>query len=348
MRYNLHSKTIDALRGIAAAAVFFDHSDTSGLATNAWFSAHKGLMGDFGVYVFFCLSGYLIWQSGTRLIGTPGGIKLYAIHRFTRLVPLYLINLLVVTAAISYIGSRWTPTYDAWIIFRHLIFSQDLYPSVARNINPVLWTLTHEAMFYLLVPIILMAGIRDKYVVLIASFVIYGIFLACGWLDYFKFAQIFYAFALGIFIADASSKARLVVCLVAISLAIYACLGDTLHAYVGRIIAVAFALSCISLTKGKECSQTVSWLISPFVFLGIISYSMYIWHYQIIYVVEYYYPFFNRHIPGWSQYGLVSGTILCSICILISYISYVLIEKPSMGRLRIAMEKKTGARVAVA
>lgn len=348
MRYNLHTKTIDALRGIAAAAVFFDHSDTSGLATNAWFSAHKGLMGDFGVYVFFCLSGYLIWQSGSRLIGTPGGLKLYAIHRFTRLVPLYIINLLIVTVAIGYIGSRWTPTYDTWIIFRHLIFSQDLYPSVARDINPVLWTLTHEAMFYILVPIILWAGIRDKYVILFSSFAIFGIFQACGWLGYFKFAQIFYAFALGIFFAEASSKVRLAVCLAAIALAIYACLGESLHAYVGRIIAIAFALSCISLTKGKECNQFVYRLLSPFVFLGVISYSVYIWHYQIIYVVEYYYPFFNRNIPGWSQYGLVSGVILCAICILISYVSYALIEKPAIGKLRITLERKTGARTAFA
>ncbi|MBV4539612.1 acyltransferase family protein [Pseudomonas vlassakiae] len=348
MRYNLHSKAIDALRGIAAAAVFFDHSDTSGLATNAWFEAHKGLMGDFGVYVFFCLSGYLIWQSGTRLVGKPDGIKLYAIHRLTRLVPLYLINLLFVTVAIGYIGSRWTPDYDAWVVFRHLIFSQDLYPSVSRGINPVLWTLTHEALFYILVPIMLMAGIRNKYMILAASLTIYAVFLSYGWLEYFKFAQIFYAFALGIFIADASSKARFVVCLASISLAIYACFDATMHPYVGRIIAIAFALSCISLTKGKECNQMASQLMSPLVFLGVISYSMYIWHYQIIYVVEYYYPFFNRHVPGWSQYGIISGVILCSICILFSYASYVFIEKPSMGRLRVAMENKTGARTALA
>lgn len=348
MRYNLHSKTIDALRGIAAAAVFFDHSDTSGLATNAWFSAHKGMMGDFGVYVFFCLSGYLIWQSGTRLIGTPGGIRLYAIHRFTRLVPLYLVNLFVVTALLGYIGSRWVPNFDAWIIFRHLIFSQDLYPSVAREINPVLWTLTHEALFYILVPVMLLMGVRNKYAILVASFSIYGVFLACGWLGYFKFSQIFYAFALGVFVAEASAKARLAVCLVAIVLAIYACFDEILHGYAGRVIAIAFALTCISLTKGRDCGSVASRLMSPFVFLGVISYSMYIWHYQIIYVVEYYYPFFNRHIPGWSQYGLVSGVILCSICIGISYLSYRFLEKPSMGRLRVALEEKTGVRPAIA
>lgn len=296
-------------------------------------------MGDFGVYVFFCLSGYLIWQSGTRLTGTPGGLRLYAIHRFTRLVPLYLINLFVVTTLLSYIGSRWTPSYDVWSIFRHLVFSQDLYPSVSRDINPVLWTLTHEVLFYVLVLIILLMGIRDKYVVLAASFVVYGIFLGFGWLGYFKFSQIFYAFALGAFIAYADGKEKLVVCLIVILLAIYACLDNILHAYSGRIIAIAFALTCLSLTRGKECGQIVSRLLSPLVFLGVISYSIYIWHYQIICVVEYYYPFFNRNVPGWSQYGLISGVVLCAICISFSYMSYVWIEKPSMQKLRTTLEK---------
>ncbi|MFJ2485967.1 acyltransferase family protein [Pseudomonas sp. NPDC087639] len=348
MKYNLHSKAIDALRGLAAAAVFFSHSDTSGLATNAWFSANKSFLGDFGVYVFFCLSGYLIWQSGTRLIGSPGGIRLFAIHRVTRLVPLYLVNLFIVVAAISYIGSRWTPTYDSWIIFRHLIFSQDFYPSVSRDINPVLWTLTHEATFYILAPLMLMAGIRNKIVILLASLALYGVFLLNGWIEYLKFSQIFYAFALGIFIADADNKEKVAICLIAVSLALYACLGDSLHAYAGRIAGTAFAMTCICLTKGKECNKLVYVLMSPLVFLGVISYSIYIWHYQIIYVVEYYYPFFNRNIPGWSQYGMVSGTVLVSICVLFSYISYVLIEKPSMGKLRIAIERKSKLRPASA
>lgn len=194
----------------------------------------------------------------------------------------------------------------------------------------------------------LLMGVRNKYAILVVSFSIYGVFLACGWLGYFKFSQIFYAFALGIFVAEASTKARLAVCLVAIVLAIYACFDKALHDYAGRVIAIAFALTCISLTKGRECGSVASHLMSPFVFLGVISYSMYIWHYQIIYVVEYYYPFFNRHIPGWSQYGLVSGVILCSICIGISYLSYRFLEKPSMGKLRVALEEKTGVRPAIA
>ncbi|WP_122437427.1 acyltransferase family protein [Pseudomonas viridiflava] len=109
MTYNLHSKTIDALRGVAAAAVFFSHSDASRLATNEWLTANRGVLGSVGVYMFFCLSGYLIWRSGLRLIGLPGGLRLYAIHRITRLMPLYLVNLFVVLALIGYIAASGCP-----------------------------------------------------------------------------------------------------------------------------------------------------------------------------------------------------------------------------------------------
>lgn len=340
MRYNLHSKTIDALRGIAAVAVFFDHSDTSGLATNSWLSAHKGILGDFGVYVFFCLSGYLIWQSATRLTGETNGIKLYAVHRFTRLVPLYIVNLVFVTSVLGYIGSRWQPDFDFGIVLRHIFFTQDLYPSVSRAINPVLWTLTHEAMFYILAPAMLLAGIRNRYAILGLSALIFILFQLSGLTIYFKFSNIFYAFALGIFMYEATSKESFLLCILAIAAALYAVSNESLYPYCGRFIAIALALSCISLTKGRKCGVTASRILSPFVFLGLISYSLYIWHYQIIYIVEYYYPTFNRNIPGWSSYGLVSGIILCSICVIVSYISYTLIEKPSMGGLRKYFEKK--------
>jgi len=341
MKYNLHSKSIDALRGIAASTVFFAHSDTSGLATNAWLSANKGFLGDFGVYVFFCLSGYLIWQSGSRLIGANQGLSRYVIHRFTRLVPLYLFNIFIITVLLGYIGSRWVPQYDFTIILRHLVFSQDLYPSVSRAINPVLWTLTHEVTYYILVPLILIVGIRSKTAILLASLVLYAVFLKAGWVGYLRFVEVFYAFAFGIYIAEANVKEQWVACVLAGAITAYALVGGSvIHPYAGRIAGIAFAMIIIALTKGKECSQTVSRLMTPLVFLGVISYSLYIWHYQIIYVVEYYYPFFNHHIPGWSKYGLVSGAILSALCVFVSWLSYRFIEKPSMTSMRVKLEKR--------
>jgi peptidoglycan/LPS O-acetylase OafA/YrhL len=341
MRYNLHSKSIDALRGIAAAAVFFSHSDAAGLATNAWLSTYKGMIGDFGVYIFFCLSGYLIWRSGNKLVGTPQGLTRYAIHRFTRLVPLYVVNILVVTSLVGLIGSRWAPTFDMWSIIRHLTFTQDLYPSVSRSINPILWTLTHEVMFYAVVPLLIMCGIQSRTKILVTSLLMYAFFIASGLLEFFRFAQIFYAFAFGIFIAGASRKEEIIICLAAAIFGLIALYSERpLYAYTGRIAGVAFAMIIICATKGLQCGPWISRLMSPLVFLGVISYSLYIWHYQIIFIVDYHYSFFNNIVPGFAQYGMVSAVTLAAVCITFSYLSYVLIERPSMGTLRTWMERR--------
>jgi peptidoglycan/LPS O-acetylase OafA/YrhL len=163
--------------------------------------------------------------------------------------------------------------------------------------------------------------------------------MTTGTLPYVKFAQTFYAFAFGIFVAEAKNAERILLCAAGITVAIASLLSDTgLGAYAAPFSGIAFAALVLSLTSGRECSRATSLVLAPIVFLGVISYSIYIWHYQIIYVVEYHYPFFNRHIPGWSKYGMVSGSVLVAICLVFSYFSYLWIEKPSMGRWRVAIE----------
>jgi len=346
MTYNLHTKMIDCLRGLAASAVFFSHSDAAHLATNEWLTANKGFLGSFGVYVFFCLSGYLIWRSGTRLIGTPNGIKLYSIHRITRLMPLYLVNIAVVVGLVGYIGSQWIASHDLWTIFRHLIFSQDLYPSVSRAINPVLWTLTHEALFYILAALMLLANFRNPIVILAASLFLYFIFQAYGIVEYFRFSQIFYAFALGIFIAEADRIKRIAACVIVTSLTTYTFLDPKLNSYAAPLSGIAVAMLGITFTIDKRCNRATSVALSPLAFLGIISYSLYIWHYQILNIMEYHLRFFFDNIPGFSDSQLVRGLVTSFICVGLSYISYLLFEKPSMGKLRIALERKVEASTA--
>lgn len=109
-------------------------------------------------------------------------------YRIARLVPLYLVNLFVFLAFIGYTGSKWVPSHDSWVILRHLVSSRYLYPYVSRDINPVLWTLTHEALFYAVAAVLFMVNIRNTSLVLAASLVLYAICLALGSVDYFKFS----------------------------------------------------------------------------------------------------------------------------------------------------------------
>ncbi|HVE52277.1 MAG TPA: acyltransferase family protein, partial [Ramlibacter sp.] len=99
---------LDVLRGVAALLVLVSHSDHAGLLDIGLQSLQKGIVGALGVYMFFMLSGFLIWTSA-RNLGRPGATRLYAIHRFTRLVPLYLVNLAFVLLLLPHLESAFKP-----------------------------------------------------------------------------------------------------------------------------------------------------------------------------------------------------------------------------------------------
>jgi len=79
---------LDALRGIAALCVVFDHLTHSVLqpvrnTVYQWFDP-----GQYGVFVFFLVSGYIVPASLER----KGSIRSFWVSRVFRLYPLYLVT----------------------------------------------------------------------------------------------------------------------------------------------------------------------------------------------------------------------------------------------------------------
>src|ERR1700679_2566066 len=78
---------LDALRGIAALAVVFDHLSPylmSPLRTHVY---HWVDAGEYGVFVFFIISGYIVPASLER----KGSVRPFWVSRLFRLYPLYLL-----------------------------------------------------------------------------------------------------------------------------------------------------------------------------------------------------------------------------------------------------------------
>ena len=78
---------LDALRGLAALAVVFDHLSYYVLqhvraVIYHWFDA-----GNYGVFVFFIISGYIVPASLER----KGSVRTFWVSRVFRLYPLYLL-----------------------------------------------------------------------------------------------------------------------------------------------------------------------------------------------------------------------------------------------------------------
>lgn len=336
-----HDFVFDVLRGLAALAVFLSHSDHAHLFYYPVLVAHKDWLGRFGVDLFFILSGFLIWGSAKSGLGQPGGLLRYAINRLTRLAPLYWLSLAAAIYFIPLLGSDFHPAVSGASIGRHLMFTQSFAPSVARDLNPVLWTISHEVTFYLLVPL-LMAGSRLLRIewMLAASV----LFLLPGVSEWFgavaPFLQLFYLFAFGIGFREFGARLGRATALLLTGLALVAPragLDPGLSVALAAMAVFVAANACSTFIRSER-----SWFAPVFDGLrrlGVISYSLYIWHYLLLNVLSHYGPGL-RHVLAlfgagalWDDLN-VKALVTAASMVGVSYASYVLVERPGMTWVR--------------
>ncbi|WP_409468996.1 acyltransferase family protein [Streptomyces sp. HC307] len=139
---------LDALRGIAALVVVFDHSSYSFMA-----EFRRELMPDFntsryGIMVFFLVSGYIIPASLER----RGCVRTFWVGRLFRIYPLWAAVVTAVLAA-NLVGIAQVRDFGgqsaASVAVAHVTLLQELLAT--PNLLLVLWTLSYEMAFYLLV-----------------------------------------------------------------------------------------------------------------------------------------------------------------------------------------------------
>jgi peptidoglycan/LPS O-acetylase OafA/YrhL len=137
---------LDALRGFAALCVVFDHGSTLLLQPARDFLYHVLNLGQYGVFVFFLVSGYIIPASLER----KGSVRSFWVSRAFRLYPMYLVA--IALSALAYYtglgtidGAEHHPltSVTSWAL---------MLPNLLTGVNVpnVTWTLSYEMVFYLL------------------------------------------------------------------------------------------------------------------------------------------------------------------------------------------------------
>ncbi|GAA4194899.1 acyltransferase family protein [Microbispora amethystogenes] len=150
---------LDALRGLAALTVVFEHSlepllPEARLPVKVVFDP-----GWFGVMVFFLVSGYIVPASLER----RASLREFWISRFFRLYPLFGIA----AAAMALLAlAGWDDPHIWWtsrpvsLVLGHLTMLQNLL--YMPNLLNVLWTLSYEMAFYLLLTAMFTLGVNRK------------------------------------------------------------------------------------------------------------------------------------------------------------------------------------------
>jgi peptidoglycan/LPS O-acetylase OafA/YrhL len=149
---------LDALRGIAALAVVFDHLSPYLLTAIRTHVYHWLDAGEYGVFVFFIISGYIVPASLER----KGSVRTFWVSRIFRLYPLYL--LVIVGAVLLWIigqGSlRGAAADPANSVLSQLLMMGNVL--AGPNLPNVVWSLSYEMIFYLLLTALFLAGVHKR------------------------------------------------------------------------------------------------------------------------------------------------------------------------------------------
>jgi peptidoglycan/LPS O-acetylase OafA/YrhL len=149
---------LDALRGFAALCVVFDHGSTSLLRPARDFVYNWVDLGQYGVFVFFLVSGYIVPASLER----KGSVRGFWTSRLFRLYPMFVIVLLL--SAVAYTtrygtieGAEHDPvtSVTSWPLMLQNMLA-------GPNVPTVTWTLSYEMVFYLLIAGLFSWGVHRR------------------------------------------------------------------------------------------------------------------------------------------------------------------------------------------
>ncbi|MEN9843899.1 MAG: hypothetical protein RLZZ612_1728 [Pseudomonadota bacterium] len=137
---------IDLLRAIAVSAVFIHHAQHVFGGAFPFFGTYGG---EFGVQLFFVISGYLIAASWEKSAWQD-----YMIHRVCRILPAYLFFMVTVGVVSKSITLEKIQAHPLEFIL-NMVMMQHLSPSALAQFDTlhVTWTLTIEVLWYVTAPL---------------------------------------------------------------------------------------------------------------------------------------------------------------------------------------------------
>lgn len=323
---------LDPLRGLAACAVMYYHFTNAGTFLQGGGYGYAllrapGIHGGQGVYAFFVISGFVLPYSLLRAGYRPRDYGRFVCKRILRLDPPYLCTL-VLAVGLALLGPlvpgyMGAPFHLDWTRFLlHLGYLNAF--SHLPWYNPAFWTLAVEFQFYLAVGLLFPLAVHRRPAVRLALPLALGA-LAFASSNRDLVVHHLALFALGI--ATAQHHVGLVSRRV--YLATGALLSAALVATLGPVsagVGIATAALIAGLGHAGPDSRAGRWVrLRPLVWLGAISYSIYLLHIPIGTRVLSIGDRFADSVP--AMVAVLAAGI--AVTLAASHVMYRLVELPS-------------------
>jgi peptidoglycan/LPS O-acetylase OafA/YrhL len=153
--------SLTGIRAVAALLVVLTHAAyTTGKYTHGYPGLVYSRM-EIGVPIFFVLSGFLLfgpWVKATVSGNPPPSVRRYAWHRVRRIMPAYVVTVLVAYLVYHFRTAGPNPGHTWLGLFRNLTLSQIytdnyLYSYLHQGLTQM-WSLAVEVAFYVALPLL--------------------------------------------------------------------------------------------------------------------------------------------------------------------------------------------------
>lgn len=342
-----YRRDIDGLRALAVLAVTIFH-----------FGQHYLPGGFLGVDIFFVISGFLITSALHRSISSATfSFRDFYMRRIRRILPAFFVMLLVglglawATFEPDALGTTSQDGFASAFFFANIHFAQgsgyfDLWSEERLFLH--IWSLSIEEQYYFVFPILLLFLARvgrlwnHLFYILIALL----LFLLSsalwfrpeqlGWdvyyLPHLRFAELLVGSLLAVAVERkllgggilATPLWRTTLSALALFVLI-ACMyyGEYFVApWFPGVLALVPCVATAMLLYSNDSDTWVSRLFSLpiFVWVGKISYSLYLWHWLVL--------AYFRYFLGPGELGLALNAIAAALMLICSALSYYLVEQP--------------------
>ena len=304
--------------------------------------------GAFGVWVFWCISGFIFFWKYRDLIADRviGGWKFF-ILRFSRLYPLHLATLLLV----ALLQSAYFDVYGYFFVYQNndlshfltqLFMGSDWGITHGQSFDGPIWSVSVEVVVYFLF-FLMLRGTRSW----LLNVAVVGICLAAHFLHVNSQVTtclgLFFVGGLAAIVRRALAASRFTVAIeTAAWLAVVAVPPLIVHAAGDRLDEIAFPLFLsytplllFCLSRDFASPRAVQKAI---VAAGNMTYSSYLLHFPLQLVIVLCFALSGRAVPLYdaSLFGVYLWTTL-----LLSYVAYRYFEAPAQSFLREAMGGRT-------